>query len=458
MARAARRGTGILHIGLGAFFRAHQADYTHDAMMAAGGAWGIEPIALRNPDLVQVLNAQDGGFTLLVQTPDGPRAKTVSSLNRAHHLPSDPGAVIARFADPEIHVVTITVTEKGYLLDPASRSPLWDHPIISHDLKTPQAPQGVLGLMTAGLTARRAAGLGGLSLLSCDNLPENGAFLRDGLLAFARRRDPDLANWIEQECRFPSCMVDRITPAATADSFALTKELIGKEDRATIETEPFRQWVIEDDFAGPRPQWEQAGALIVPDVRPFERMKLRMLNGAHSLIAYLGAVQDFPAVRDVMARPDLAAMVRAHMEEVAGSLPPIPGFAPDRYRDDLMTRFANRAIDHRCLQIAMDGSQKLPQRIFDPAFDLRAAGRSFESCARVTAAWLLFLRGRSVTGKDLPLEDPRAKDLRACAVQSADDPALVEGIARLMAEPRALWVDSLWREAVCAQMAALRSD
>lgn len=449
--------TGILHIGLGAFFRAHQADYTHDAVAARRGDWGIEPIALRSPDLVEVLNGQGGDFTLLVQAPEGPRAKPVTILNRAHHLPSDPMAVVQRFADPHVHVVTITVTEKGYLADPATRTPDWGHPVVAHDLAHWRAPQGILGLLLAGLEARRAAGLNGVSLLSCDNLPENGGFLKDILLAFAQRCDADLGDWINATCRFPSCMVDRITPAATPANIELAQGLTGALDQAAIETEPFRQWVIEDCFAGPRPAWEQAGALIVPDVRPYEAMKLRMLNGAHSLIAYLGSLHDLDAVRDVMARPSLADQVRAHMDEVAVSLAPIPGFDPGQYRDALLERFANPAIRHKCLQIAMDGSQKLPQRIFDPALDLRMAGYVATSCARATALWLMFLGGRSLSGRALPLDDPRAQDLRACAAGARDDRALIHSIAALLGESHALWADAAWLDLVQVQMGMLRS-
>ncbi|MGX9354664.1 mannitol dehydrogenase family protein [Roseobacteraceae bacterium S113] len=380
----------ILHLGLGAFHRAHQADYTQDA-----GGWTIETVAMRNPALAQALNAREGRFTLIEQHADGPRAKRITCMGRAWSLPDEAPAIAARMAAPDVHILTLTVTEKGYAPD----QPLW-----------PLLAAGLAARRAARRAAPRAAERPGLTLMCCDNLPDNGATLRHALLA---QLPEDLAQWTAANCTFPATMVDRITPRANDATFATAKHLTGQDDPCAVETEPFRQWVIEDSFAGPHPDWTSAGAALVADVKPYEDMKLRMLNGAHSLLAYTGALHDLSAVRDVMARPDLAALIRAHMEEAARSLPPIPGFEAQDYATALMTRFANPAIDHRCLQIAMDGSQKLPQRILAPAADLLQQGDPATSCARAIATWMRFLHGHSLNGAALPLDDPQAETLRA---------------------------------------------
>lgn len=445
--------TGIVHLGLGAFHRAHQAAFTQDAIAAAGGAWGIEAVSMRNPALAETLAARGGRYTLVERHPDGPRLLDMTVIRRTHALPGHAAAVADRMADAAIRVVTITVTEKGYGADIGTATLDRADPAVAHDLADPTAaPRSLAGLLCLGLSRRRAAGLGGLSILSCDNLPENGHLLRAITLEYARAAHGDLAAWIDRTCTFPRSMVDRITPAATDETRRLANG-----DPAAIETEPFRQWVIEDRFAGPRPAWERAGALIVDDVRPFEAMKLRLLNGAHTFIACAGALLGLAMVRDVMADPRRAAAIRWHMQQVARSLDPLPGFAVETYVDALLGRFANPAIAHRCLQIAMDGSQKLPQRIFAPALDLIARGQPFDSCALVTACWLRFVHGRDEAGAPLPLDDPRADVLRAAVAESGGDPAaLVARIGRgLGATAAALWSHDGWQAAVTGYLRAL---
>lgn len=417
-------GGVILHLGLGAFHRAHQAPFTQDANAAAETDWQIEAVSMRNPAPARALNAQGGRYGLILRHPEGPELTAVNVTTRAWSLPDDPAAVIARLAAPEVALVTLTVTEKGYGCTRAG-VPNWDDPVNVQDLAHPDTPQGVLGLLLAGLRARRAAGLAGLTLISCDNLPANGAMLRAAVTAFAARRDPALADWIAQTCAFPSSMVDRITPAATPETAALALRLGGAPDALAIETEPFRDWVIEDHFAGPRPAWEAAGARLMPDVAPFEAMKLRLLNGAHTLIALLGALAGLAAVRDVVADPDLARAARVLMAQSAQTLP--VGLDPGGYAQRLMQRFANPAIDHRCLQIATDTSQKLPPRILAPARELIAAGLPYEAHVLAIAAWMVF-----ITRTD-PLNDPLAPALRAAL--AASDPlselARIDGMALL---------------------------
>ena len=424
--------TGILHLGLGAFHRAHQAAYTQDAIVKAGGDWGIEAVSMRNPALSQTLNAQNGRYTLIERHPGGPRLIDMTVIRAAHALPGNAALVASRMADPAIRIITITVTEKGYGTLTGQQKLDRADPAITHDLANAEDPQSLVGLLCLGLSLRRKAGHGGLTIISCDNLPENGQLLRAIVDEFARETDPTLATWITEFCRFPSSMVDRITPSSTNDTFALAHQALGHSDPAAVETEPFRQWVIEDNFAGPRPAWQAASALIVPDVTPFETMKLRLLNGAHSMIAYLGALAGLPYVRDVMANADLRALIRHHMSDAATTLSPLPGYDPESYADALIDRFANPAIDHRCLQIAMDGSQKLPQRIFAPARDRLDRDRSTQSFALAVAAWIRFAEGRDDAGQPLNLDDPLADEIRAAlasAVASAKDK--VNAIANL---------------------------
>jgi len=364
---------------------------------------------MRSTTLAEALNAQGGSYTLIERHPDGPRLQQVSVIRRAHALPGHAEAVAGRMAAPRIRIVTMTVTEKGYGADLARRRLDPENAAIAQDLARAGAPLSLPGLLCHGLALRRAAGLDGLTLMSCDNLPDNGHLLRALVLEMAERADPALAGWIARNCTFPCTMVDRITPASTDATRELAHAALGRPDLLAIETEPFRQWVIEDAFAGPRPAWQQAGVQIVTDVARFEAMKLRVLNGAHSLIAFLGCLAGLPAVRDVMARADMAALVRGHMEQAAATLEPPEGQDPAAYGEALIERFANPAIDHRCAQIVTDSSQKLPQRVFAPARDRLDSGQAAGTFALAIAAWIRLLEEQQETAND-----PMAGRLAAC--------------------------------------------
>lgn len=443
----------ILHFGLGAFHRAHQAAFTQDA-----GGWRIESVSMRNPALSDALNAAGGRWHLVERAPDGPRVTEMTVIDRAHCLATDPAGTVARLADPDMHVVTATVTEKGYGFDPATRQLDPAHPAIAPDLAAPQRPRGLVGALVEGLRLRRAAGQGGLTVMSCDNLTGNGHLLGTLVQDFAGRVDSGLAGWIAATCTFPDTMVDRITPATTPETLAFVKAATGRDDPLAVETEPFRQWVIEDRFAGPHPDWRAAGALVVTDVAPYEVMKLRMLNGSHSLIAYLGSVAGFESVRDVMAVPDLRAVVAAHMHAAAATLPAIDGFDPSAYAAALVARFENPAIRHLCLQIATDGSQKMPQRIFAAAADALRRGQDGAAFALATAVWLRFLQGRGDRGDVLPLNDPRADALSRAAGTDGGDPAkAVAAVARCLdLDGVAPFSSPDWQRRVVADLARLR--
>lgn len=440
----AELGIGIVHLGLGAFHRAHQARYTETAIERAGGDWGISAVAMRSRDLANLMIANHGRYSLIEQQAGGPVLHEVSVIREVLCLPDAPDAVIERIAATGVHVVSITVTEKGYCFSGTDRHLNRDDPLIMHDLTNLQQARSMPGILVAGLQRRHSQGGTGLSILSCDNLPANGKLLRRIVLEFAGLIDEELASWIDQNCRFPDSMVDRITPAASQATLDLARSLTGRSDPAAIETEPFSQWVIEDDFVGTRPAWEQAGVQFVDDVAPFEDMKLRMLNGAHSLIAYLGAVTGLSAVRDVMQEPVYRTLVDRHMRFAAETLEGVDAADSDNYRAQLLMRFENPAIDHRCLQIAMDGSQKMPQRILTPASIRLDRGALVDTYALATALWIHYLMGQNEQGEPIDCNDPLVDELQSIVKADSDMRSRVAGLASIPGVPETLFAQESW--------------
>jgi fructuronate reductase len=408
---------GILHLGLGAFHRAHQAVYTEDAIAEAGGDWGIVGVAPRRAKLIDVLTAQDRLFSVTSLSGDGARTRVVGSLAGVRHAPSDPGAVVDLLADPAIRVVTLTVTEKAYRMDPASGRLLADEEVVA-DLTTDRPSQTVPGLLVRGLLARARAGAGPVALVSCDNLPSNGKRLR-GLVEQALGEVPEGVT-------FPCTMVDRIVPATTEETLARARAALGVSDLAAVAAEPYRQWVIEDAFPAGRPAWERAGAVLTGDVEPWERLKLRALNGVHSALAYLGALAGCQTIAEALRLPGMRSMLERFIaEDIAPSFTPPPGVSVAEYGQSVLDRFANPVIEHRTLQVAMDGSQKLPQRVLHTVLDRRSAGAEPQWGALVVAAWMRFAGGRADDGRALPLDDPLADGIRAALDGAGGKPAEV---------------------------------
>ena len=423
-AAALEAGIGIVHLGLGAFHRAHQAILTQRALAVAPGPWAISGASLRGAAVRDALRPQDCLYTLVENDGADERASIVGVIREALFAPEEEPLLLARLAAPSTRIVTLTVTEKGYCHNPATGEIDPTHPDIRADLGGGEPPRSTLGWLVRGLAARRAAQAGGLTVLCCDNMASNGRTLHGLVRQFAERIDRDLAVWIEDQVRFPSSMVDRIVPAATAASLDHAASLLGLRDEAAVSAEAFVQWVIEDEFAAGRPSWEEAGVELVRDVRPYQELKLRLLNGAHSAIAYLGALLGKTFVADVMADPALARFVgRLMREEIAQLTPAPPGFDVEGYVQALLRRFANRALQHRTLQIAMDGSQKIPVRWLPVLREARRRGAPVPHLVTALAAWLRFLAGRDEAGRDLPLDDPLAARLRATAAPVAADPA-----------------------------------
>ena len=336
---------GILHLGLGAFHRAHQAVLTQAAVETESGPWGIVAVNLRSAQVVRDLAAQDGLFSVVTRGAKGDSALVVGVTRGWLCAAEAPDAVLAHLADPDIRVVTLTVTEKAYGIDPATGGLDRTHPSVAADLARPDRPTGPLGFLVQGLRRRREAGVAPFTVLCCDNLPANGRVLRRLVLELAEALDPDLALWIGANVAFPSSMVDRIVPAATDETRARASALIGAEDVLAVETEPFIQWVIEDRFPQGRPAWDRAGAVMVRDVEPYEKMKLRLLNGSHTLIAHLGILHGLDYVRDVMAVPALAAQVHDHMKAAAATLRKFPNVnATWTDREIVIKRYMNLGI------------------------------------------------------------------------------------------------------------------
>jgi fructuronate reductase len=415
LVRPGQAGAGIVHLGLGAFHRAHQAVYTEEAIAADGGDWGIVAVAPRRRHLVDALAAQDGLFSVTRRDGTGAATRVVGALAAVRHAPSDPYAVVALLADPAIRVVTLTVTEKAYLLDPATGRLRADRALRA-ELTGQAAPASVPGLLVAGMAARCRADAGPVALVSCDNLPANGRRLRDAVSQALALAGPDgvrVTDWVRENVSFPGTMVDRIVPATTPATLAGAQAALGVADLAAVAAEPYRQWVIEDDFPGGRPGWEAAGAILTDDAGPYERLKLRCLNGVHSALAYLGALAGCQTIADALALPGLPVVLERFVaEEIALSLDPPRGLSVVEYGHSVLARFANPAIEHRTRQVAMDGSQKLPQRILHTMADLRAAGTAPRWAALVVAAWMRFVTGYDDAGRPLPLRDPLAGEIR----------------------------------------------
>ncbi|MEW2440991.1 mannitol dehydrogenase family protein [Micromonospora marina] len=416
---------GIVHLGLGAFHRAHQAVHTEAAVGAAGGDWGVIGVAPRSTGVVDALAAQDCLFSVTTLAAEGAATRVVGALAGVRHAASDPDAAAGLLADPAIRVVTLTVTEKAYRLDPVTAAVIVDADLTA-DLTTGRPPRTVPGLLVRGLLARDTADAGPIALVSCDNLPANGRRLRglvEQCLALARVPDAT-AERVLTAVTCPGTMVDRIVPASTDATRDTARLALGVTDLAAVAAEPWSQWVIEDDFPGGRPAWERSGAVLTGDAGPWERLKLRALNGVHSATAYLGALAGAETVAEALALPHLEAVLRRLVtEEIAPSFTPPPGVDVTAYREQVLARFGNPAIRHRTTQVAMDGSQKLPQRVLHTVADLRATGRSARWSALVVAAWLRFLLGYADDGRPLPLDDPLADRLRAALAAGAHTPA-----------------------------------
>ncbi|HVE50780.1 MAG TPA: mannitol dehydrogenase family protein [Casimicrobiaceae bacterium] len=416
-------GIGIVHLGLGAFHRAHQVEYTEDASSSmTSSQWGICGVSLKRPRARDQVAPQDTLYTLVKKSPSGIERRVLGNLCEALFLGDERARVVERLAAVDTAIVTLTITEKGYGYDAASGRLERSHPDIAADLADASAPRSAVGLIVEALDARRRSHGKPFTVLSCDNLPRNGAVLRTLALEFASTRDAGLARWIDEQARFPSTMVDRIVPATTADDVAENDAALGLHDAAPVVCEPFAQWVIEDAFVAGRPAWERAGAQLVDDVAPFEAMKLKLLNGSHSALAYLGFLAGHEFIYQVAAVPAFEHYMRALMSEATPTLRVPARVDLTAYCNALVERFKNPALPHRTRQVAMDGSQKLPQRLLASVRGNLAAYRPIERLTLAIAAWMRYVHGRDERGAPIDVSDPLARRLGQIAAANRDDP------------------------------------
>lgn len=414
---------GVVHFGPGAFHRAHQAYYL-DAALHRDPRWGICEVALQSSGVRDALAPQDGLYTIAMLDRH-PGYRVIGAVRALLVARESPSAVFERLVHPATKLVTATITEKGYCLGPDGGLDA-SHPDIQHDFAHPHAPRTLVAYLAHALRERRRRGIAPPNILSCDNLAENGHRLRRAVVEFAAHIDDDLAHWIAAEVAFPCTMVDSITPATDDALRARVAAALGVEDRWPIQREAFCQWVIEDVLREPAPDWAAIGVTITNDVAGFERAKLRLLNGAHSSLAYLGSLAGFETVEQAMNDPALSAFVRRLMRaDVRPSLHPPRGLDLDQYIDAILERFRNPAIRHLLAQIAWDGSQKLPFRILGTLADALAAGRPIERLCVPLAAWFHFVRRKAVNGETItdPLADVLTKTGRRCTGDAAHDVA-----------------------------------
>lgn len=401
----------IVHLGCGAFHRAHQALFTHHLLENSDSDWGICEVNLmpgNDAHLIENLKAQNLLYTVAELGADTTEMKVIGSMKEALHPVFDGcEGILHALARPETAIVSLTITEKGYCTEAASGKLDLNNLLIKHDLANPQQPKSAIGYIVEALNMRRLQGLKAFTVLSCDNVRENGLIARAAVTGFAKARNPELAAWIGSNVSFPCTMVDRIVPAATDETLGLIAEKLGVFDPCAIACEPFRQWVIEDNFVNGRPDWDKVGAQFVEDVVPFEMMKLRMLNGSHSFLAWLGYLGGYDTIADTMANPAYRKAAQTLMlSEQAPTLSMPEGTDLVGYANVLIARFSSPSLKHRTWQIAMDGSQKLPQRLLDPVRFHLAQGKAPRHLVLGIAGWMRYVSGIDQQGRTIDVVDP----------------------------------------------------
>lgn len=409
--RPSEHGASIVHLGIGAFHKAHQAVYTDDLLSACAGDWRINAVSLRSPSVRDQLAPQDYLYTVTEKHNGKSEHRVIAAINKVLVAPENPLSVIELLADIKTKVVTCSITEKGYCLTPSNTVLDLRHPDIVHDINNLSSPKTMAGYVVAACLVRRQRGLPGFTFLSCDNLPDNGKTAGYAISQLAERIDSTLAEWIALNVSFCNTMVDRIVPAVTDAEKTQLHNAMGFCDDALVSCEPFRQWVIEDNFIDEKPPWHLVGAQFVADVSDYEKMKLRLLNGSHSALAYMGKLLDHDYIYQAIQDEDLSEFVDILMEDVASTLPAIEGVDFDKYQLSIKTRFANTDIPYTTQQVATDGSKKLPQRILQPLLECINKGRISKPLCLVIAAWIHYLKGSTNTGKAITINDPLSAPL-----------------------------------------------
>lgn len=419
------QASGVVHLGIGAFHRAHQAVYVDNLLELGETDWMITGASLRSQAVAQALNPQAGLFTVRATDDTQDHLRVIGSVKDVIAATAQTDKLIKHLAAPTTKLVTLTVTEKGYHVDIATKRLIETSADIAHDISNSLAPVSAPGFLVAGLAARKAAGLDPFTVLSCDNLPHNGEITRIAVLSLAERISPELARWIETEGAFPSSMVDRIVPAVSLSNIDELSTMTGWRDDAMVKTEPFSQWVIEDNFCNDRPKLDRVGVQFTSDVGGWETIKLRMLNGAHSAIAYMGSLAGHTFVSDAVATPEFKRFIHQLWDEIEVTLPPISGFSVIDYRRELFARFENSTLQHRTQQIAMDGSQKIPQRVLAPLYERHQSGFDSPALMAVLASWVKYQFGVDRQGKFFQVYDPLKDRLQKIVFESKGETLLL---------------------------------
>ncbi|WP_227417958.1 mannitol dehydrogenase family protein [Roseitranquillus sediminis] len=457
---------GIVHIGIGNFHRAHMALYLHDLFQEGRDLdWAIVGAGVRQGDarMRDELAEQDWLTTLVELDPERDRPVVTGPMIDFVPIARDNAPLIKAMSDPAIRIVSLTVTEGGYYIDPASGAFDPDHPDMQADAATPDQPVSAFGAIIAALQARRAAGVAPFTVMSCDNLPENGHVTRDTVLGLARQIDGETADWIAAEVAFPNAMVDRITPATSDRERKMVRERWGIEDARPIACESFRQWVLEDKFTAGRPAFETVGVTMTDDVAPFETMKIRILNGGHATIAYPSALLGLHYVHEAIRHPLVRAFLdRVEREEIIPIVPPVPDTDLDDYYAQVVTRLENPGVGDTVPRLCLDGSNRQPKFILPSVRDRLAAGQEVESLSLVSALWARYLGGPVEDGTPIEVQDEAAERLVTYAQRAKKDPAaflqLKEIFGSLADEPRfaapfARHLSALWSDGTASVLA-----
>lgn len=433
-----RLGQGIVHIGVGGFHRAHQAIYCEDLFNRGHDLeWGLCGVGLlpRDSRMRDVLKSQDCLYTLTQRSAAGDKARVVGSIADFLFAPDNREAVIEKMAAPATKIVSLTITEGGYYVHAGTGAFDAEHPDIRRDLAFPHEPKCSFGFLLEALNRRRMRGQAPFTLLSCDNIQGNGDVLKTMLLAFADLRDPALARWMARNCAFPNSMVDRITPATTDEHRQMVRDQFGIDDAWPVVTEPFKQWVIEDQFVLNRPAWEEVGAQMTTDVLPYEKMKLRLLNASHQALCYIGMLLGYEFVHQTMEDPDIRALVGQLMDrEVTPILSAVPGIDLEHYKATLLERFANPAVGDQLSRIGTYGSSGMPKFVLPSIVEQQKRGGPIALLCFCVACWLRFLSGRTDQGQEMAMKDPMAPRLREIARSAGNDSTPLLALSEIFSE------------------------
>jgi mannitol 2-dehydrogenase len=418
---------GVVHFGVGGFHRSHQAMY-HDRLMNEGNAldWGICGVGVMAADqlMKQVLDAQDGLYTLVLKHSDGTyEPRVIGSIVEYLFAPADPEAVIEKMAAESTRIVSLTITEGGYNISDVTGEFDAANPEVIHDLEPDAVPRTTFGLITEALRRRRQRGLAPFTVMSCDNLQGNGYLTKRVFTAFARLRDPELGDWVEREVCFPSSMVDRITPVTTDADRAEIQERFGIEDRWPVVCEPYTQWVLEDAFGAGRPAYEQVGVQVVDQVEPYELMKLRLLNGSHQAMCYFAYLAGYRLVHEAAQDPLFQAFLLGYMnDEATPTLAPVPGVDLDGYKHTLIERFSNPQVRDTIARLCAESSDRIPKWLLPVVRQQLATGGEIRRSAAVVASWARYAEGVDEAGEPIEVVDRLRDSLKQLAQRQREDP------------------------------------